>query len=207
VASEHLLLVGTVVAVGVLHTIVPDHWAPIVILARQGQWSMRRTMRVAAFAGIGHVVTTLLIGLVLWVAGAAIATRYAHAVNIISAFALIGFGAWIAYTGWREAQGIDHHHHDEERHVGRGTALMLVLGSSPMIEGLPAFLAASTKGAVLLGVMAVAFAISTIATYAIMCALGVRGLQSASLGPLERYGEMLSGVVVAAVGLYALITS
>lgn len=30
-----VLLVVTVGAVGVLHTLVPDHWAPIVILARQ----------------------------------------------------------------------------------------------------------------------------------------------------------------------------
>jgi hypothetical protein len=29
------LLVATVAAVGVLHTLVPDHWAPIVVVGRQ----------------------------------------------------------------------------------------------------------------------------------------------------------------------------
>ena len=30
-----LLLVGAVATVGVLHTIVPDHWVPITLIARQ----------------------------------------------------------------------------------------------------------------------------------------------------------------------------
>jgi hypothetical protein len=58
-----------------------------------------------------------------------------------------------------------------------------------MIEGIPAFFAASTKGAPLLGVMAVVFALSTIATYVTTCVLrplGIAGFQPISLGPFER---------------------
>lgn len=39
--SSHLntgsaaLLVGVVLVVGILHTIVPDHWVPITLIARQ----------------------------------------------------------------------------------------------------------------------------------------------------------------------------
>jgi len=94
------------------------------------------------------------------------------------------------------------HHHDHA--IAGRTALLLILGSSPMFEGIPAFLAASTRGPTLLGVMAIVFAISTIATYVFMCTLGVRGLAKTSLGPLEKYGEMLSGLIVAAVGVYQL---
>ena len=55
-----VLLIVTVAVVGVLHTVVPDHWAPIVVLARQQGWSIARTARSAAIAGLGHVTTTLL---------------------------------------------------------------------------------------------------------------------------------------------------
>jgi len=41
-ASE-LLLVYAVIAVGVLHTVVPDHWLPLTILARQQGWSRGET--------------------------------------------------------------------------------------------------------------------------------------------------------------------
>lgn len=54
--------------------------------------------------------------------------------------------------------------------------------------------------------MAVVFAISTIGTYVIMCALGMKSLEKTSLGPIEKYGEVLSGVVVACVGVYQLLT-
>lgn len=243
------LLILTVAVVGVLHTIVPDHWAPIVVIARQQGWSIVRTARSAALAGLGHVTTTLLLGALLWIVGAALAARYAHLVSRASALALIAFGVWIAFSGWKEAHGVSngherghskfghahlhrhvdgvehvhwHEHHEEAWHVEDGgvaiahthehilagrTALLLILGSSPMVEGIPAFLGASTKGPALLAIMAGVFALATVATYVVMCAVGLRSLQRASFGPLERYGEVISGLFVAAVGIYALFTS
>jgi putative Mn2+ efflux pump MntP len=198
------LLIATVAAVGVLHTVVPDHWAPIVVVARQRRWSLGHTARAAAIAGLGHVVSTLMLGVVLWAAGAALATRYAHAVSVTSAAALIIFGLWIAYGGWREAHEDQQSEHDGGRPQ---TALLLILGSSPMIEGLPAFFSASTYGASLLGVMSLVFAAATIATYVVMSVAGARSLQRASLGTFERYGELLSGLFVAAVGIYAVVTA
>ena len=245
-----MLLLITVAAVGVLHTIVPDHWAPIVILARQQGWSLARTARAAALAGLGHVTSTLVLGALLWIAGAVLAMRYAHLVSLVSALALIAFGLWIAYGAWKELRDKHHHEHDHghshyehghtHRHLGGPehvhwhehheedwhavqssdvavhahghsasgrTALLLILGSSPMVEGIPLFLNASTKGVALLGGMAVVFALATIVTYVVMCVAGARGLQKTSLGPLEKYGEVLSALFVAAVGDFALVTS
>ena len=58
-----LLLIGAVAAVGVLHTIVPDHWLPIALVARERGWSKRETARAALQAGTGHILSTLLIAL------------------------------------------------------------------------------------------------------------------------------------------------
>ncbi|MDB5027218.1 MAG: hypothetical protein JWO66_907 [Candidatus Eremiobacteraeota bacterium] len=240
------LLVATVAAVGVLHTLVPDHWAPIVVVGRQPGWSVLRTARAAAIAGFGHVASTLVLGLILWAVGASLAVRYGHAVSVAAAVALIAFGAWIVYSGWRElgdghddghshmahahahrhAEGMQHvhwheHHehdwhavegdaavmHDHDHAVAGRTALLLILGSSPMVEGIPAFFAASTYGPALIGVMAAVFALSTIVTYVAVSSFGIAGLQRVSLGPLERYGEVLSGAFVALVGVYALVTA
>lgn len=239
------LLVATVATVGVLHTLVPDHWAPIVVIGRQQGWSVSRTARAAVLAGVGHVTTTLLLGLLLWAVGAALAVRYAHLVSVVAAVALLVFGAWIAYGGWRElnqgghrdshsGHGHLHRHGDSTEHIhwhehtadqwhatdgaaalihehahavaGR-TALLLILGSSPMVEGLPAFFAASPYGLSLLSIMAAVFAVATIVTYVGVSVAGISGLQRISLGPLERYGEVASGVFVALVGVYALVTT
>lgn len=251
-----IALVFAVAAVGVLHTIVPDHWLPIAVVARQRGWSPAHTARAAALAGLGHVTTTLAIGAVVWYAGSVAAARYAHVVNLVAAVALIAFGAWIAYGGWREAAGHAHEshghghghhhghehrahahvhrhddatehvhwheHHDEDWHdVAEGvavahwhdhaasgrTALLLILGSSPMIEGIPAFLAASTYGLSLIVTMAIVFGAATILTYVALSVAGLRGMQRTGFGALERYGEMLSGVIVALVGIYQLFSA
>lgn len=288
------MLVGAVAAVGVLHTVVPDHWVPITLLARQRGWSPTETARAAFTAGAGHVASTLLIAVVVWIAGAAVAARFGALVDGIASAALIAFGGWIAVAAWRElhreappahphhqhghrhghshthgpvdgGHGHPHHHHAHDadgpqsdplyaplravaadaivqhshlhRH-GRGvphlhwhdhaaatahavsavlaiepplhdhlhrttarTALLLILGSSPMVEGIPAFFAAGQYGASLIAVMATVFALATIATYVVLSVLSTAGLQRVRLGPFERYGEILSGSLIAVVGV------
>lgn len=70
-----------------------------------------------------------------------------------------------------------------------------------MVEGIPAFFAASQYGPGLIIAMSVAFALSTIATYMLLCVYSTAGLQRVRLGPLERYGEVLSGAFIALVGV------
>ncbi len=239
--SGTLLILG-VAAVGVLHTLVPDHWTPIVVVGRQRGWSPAEAARAAALAGFGHVTSTLAFGLIVWAVGATIAARFSHAVNLAAGAALIGFGAWVAYSAWNEARGArDHDHrghahlhrhgdgtehvhwhehhalhvtpsgvavlHEHAHSVAGRTALVLILGSSPMFEGLPAFLAASTHGAALVVVLALVFAAATIGTYVVTSVTALAGLRRLSLGPLERYGEVLSGLIVVLIGISSLATA
>ena len=247
-----LLLVLAVAAVGVLHTLVPDHWVPIALVARQEGWSRRTTLRSAALAGTGHALSTLLIAIVVWLAGVAIAARFGNTLNLISSIGLIAFGSWIALGSLREILASDksarekgvgqlghshvhrhpggvvhrhwHTHHvgnwheiegnvafkapeqapmHEHEHAPRPTrlTLMLIVGSSPMVEGIPVFFAAAKFGAALLAVMSAVFAAATITTYIALVAASSRGLERLSLGPLERYGEVISGALIAALGI------
>ena len=284
--EPQLLLIASVAAVGVLHTMVPDHWAPLVAIGRQRGWSRAETLRAALVAGAGHVASTLLIGILVWLAGAAAARHFGRLVDSLSSLALVGFGGWIMISAWRElrrspthAHAHDHRHdgghrhgHDHEtRHghetLGYGfagdplylplpagtavplrhrhrhrhgggpphlhwhdhtaatahpatpaadldpplhehrhktnarTALLLILGSSPMVEGIPAFFAASRYGGGLIAAMALVFAAATIGTYALFCVGSAAGAARLRLGALERYGEVLSGGFIALVGI------
>ena len=297
VLSPPLLLVAAVAAVGVLHTIVPDHWVPIVLIARQRGWSRAETARAAFQAGTGHVLSTLVIAGAVWIAGVAFAERFGHLVDLVSSAALIAFGGWIAVSAWPELHhSAQHEHrhghlHGHGHHHGQGqtrshthrdfhppdqlpthapapaveddplylplrgetavathhlhlhrhgrrpahshwhdhapvsthsvlagfaseppmhyhrhkttarTALLLILGSSPMVEGIPAFFAAARYGAELIATMAAIFALSTVATYVALSVYSTQGLQRLRLGAFERYGEVISGAVIAVVGL------
>lgn len=232
------------VAVGVLHTMVPDHWAPIALLARQRGWNRTKTARTAALAGVGHTLSTLVIAAVVWIAGAALAVRFGHLVTLLSSVALVAFGLWIALGSLREIRsahgghghshfahahphrhddGVEHRHwhehHEDDWHpveaetpihehahdTSSRTALLLVLGSSPMVEGIPAFFAASRYGAGLLAVMAVLFAASTILTYVVLCLASASGMERVNLGRFEEYGEVISGSFIALLGLVFLV--
>lgn len=70
-----------------------------------------------------------------------------------------------------------------------------------MVEGIPAFFAASKYGVSLIIVMSLVFGATTIATYMLLCVYSTIGLQRVRLGALERYGEVLSGAFIALVGL------
>ena len=59
ITEPQLLLVGTVATVGVLHTMVPDHWLLITVVARQRGRSKRQMAQAALQAGTGHVLSTL----------------------------------------------------------------------------------------------------------------------------------------------------
>lgn len=244
--SSTYLLVAAVALVGVLHTLVPDHWAPIAVLARQRGWPAWQTARAAAIAGVGHTVSTLIIAAIVWLGGFALAAHYGREAGTLSSLALIGFGGWIAIASLREirshdrghahfghshahrhSDGIEHRHwHDhhegdwhradgnlalarpmhEHRHeTSSRTALLLIVGSSPMIEGIPAFFTAARFGVGLLAVMALVFAACTIATYVAVTVASARGLQNLSVGPVERYGEVLSGAFIALLGVVFLL--
>jgi cytochrome b len=90
--SVELLLIGAVLAIGVFHTMVPDHWLPIVLMARQRKWSTQKTALAALQAWTGHVVSTLLIAALFWGAGAAVATRFSGWVETATSVSLVGFG-------------------------------------------------------------------------------------------------------------------
>jgi ABC-type nickel/cobalt efflux system permease component RcnA len=328
-SHAELLLVGTVAAVGILHTIVPDHWVPITLIARQRGWSKAQTARAALLAGTGHVLSTLAIAVVVWVAGVAAAKTLGSLVGTLTSLALIGFGLWIAISAlleirrgghghshghshahdrgvgglvgrstlhgpelqrietpggavdlsifedgapprfrlsgghfdgasavtirpdggrqtfafatqgafWQSVDEIpephgfdvelilrhdgrdetfrtafsehdhgphghgDHAHGAEPPKTGSRTALLLILGSSPMVEGIPAFFAAGRYGPSLIVLMSLVFGLTTIITYIVLCVGSVAGLKRVSFGPLEKYGEVVSGAFIALVGV------
>jgi ABC-type nickel/cobalt efflux system permease component RcnA len=218
-AGSRLLLIGSVAAVGVLHTMVPDHWIPIAVMARQRRWSRWETGRAALLAGTGHVLSTLAIATVVWIAGATAARRLGSAIDTVSSLALLGFGLWIAVSALHEQRhrhGHSHPHglaappnHGEGANPtseaaprnGDRTALLLIVGSSPMVEGIPAFFAAAKFGAGLVSAMAAVFSAATVATYVLLCVSSASGLQRIGFNPIERYGEVLSGAAIALLGL------
>ena len=112
--SDSYALLATAASVGFLHTLFgPDHYVPFAAMARSNGWTWRRTTVVTLLCGIGHILGSVLIGLIGLALGAmifqieAIESMRGEA----AAWLLIGFG--LAYLSWglvRAVRNVPHCH-------------------------------------------------------------------------------------------------
>lgn len=57
------VLSAAALAIGFVHTLYgPDHYVPFVAMSRVGKWSLRKTVLVTFFCGLGHVLSSVILG-------------------------------------------------------------------------------------------------------------------------------------------------
>jgi len=115
--SIPLLLVaaGTV---GFLHSVLPDHWVPLAVVARTQRWTIIHTARISLLASIGHVLTSIILGGIIAAIGLQFRTTFetqqGHIVGVILILTGVGFAVW-------GLSGYGHHHeHDHDVSHGNG---------------------------------------------------------------------------------------
>lgn len=65
-SNDLWFMILTAGSLGFLHTLMgPDHYLPFVMMARAQDWSRKKTAWVTFLCGLGHVGSSLVIGLVL----------------------------------------------------------------------------------------------------------------------------------------------
>lgn len=60
-----ILLYSTAASVAIVHTVLgPDHYLPFVAMSRAGGWSRQKTIVITVLCGLGHVLSSVALGLV-----------------------------------------------------------------------------------------------------------------------------------------------
>jgi hypothetical protein len=123
-------IVPAAAGIALTHAVLgPDHYLPFVMLARARGWTLRRTVFVTTACGAGHVATSLLLGFLGILAGAAAIRVQAieRARGDWAAWLLIASG--VAYAAWgarralRRARGLEPHTHGAGTlHIHPGSA-------------------------------------------------------------------------------------
>lgn len=220
-----------VAGVAVFHTAAgPDHWLPFVMLARARGWSRTRTYAVTAACGLGHIASSLVLG----VGGLAVGYEIARLAGVeairgdLAAWALLAFG--LAYAVWGVRRALRRHHaielhaHGDHVHVHRhgvsrhvhphGTeggwrrqqttfwSLFLVFVLGPCEPLIPLFMVPLAEGKLALAwTMAAVFTAVTIAAMLVLVAVALAGLERLPVRGLERWSHALAGAVVASCGV------
>jgi hypothetical protein len=221
--------------VAFFHAAIPTHWLPFVLVARARSWSRAKTLAVAAFAGVGHVVLTTLLGLGIAWFGFQLDERLGRAFPFIAGGTLIAIGL---YYGWRQwhGGGICHHivaggHHHATEECGHEQAeshwehelndselvsdrrgdwaaisgLFVMLTLSPCEGFLPVYLSAVQFGWPGFFTLSAILAVATLAGMLVFTWLTLVGLEKFELKNFERWEAGLLGALFCALGLLLIV--
>lgn len=123
--SEILLLSITAGSIAMVHTILgPDHYLPFVAMAKSRGWSMAKTLRMTLICGLGHIVGSIVLGVVGVALGSQLASlNWIEGVRgDLAAWALMTLGlvylAWGLRHAYSKTADIEHgvlhgHHHHQ----------------------------------------------------------------------------------------------
>ena len=69
-SGEIMILAGTAASIGFLHTLFgPDHYLPFIFMAKARKWTMFKTSWVTIACGIGHVGSSIMLGIIGYLFG------------------------------------------------------------------------------------------------------------------------------------------
>ena len=96
------MLLTTAGATALLHTLIPDHWLPFVLIGRARGWSGGTTGLVSGISALIHVSLSIVLGLATLGIGLGAAEVVGESLERAGAVLLILFGLIYAWWAWRK---------------------------------------------------------------------------------------------------------
>lgn len=218
------LLSVTAVSLGFLHTILgPDHYLPFIVLSESKKWTLKKTMLITFLCGIGHVLSSVILGL----AGIAVGVSISKIVSIesfrgnIAAWLFIAFGLIYMIISIRnlikkrkhhhshfhlggDSHNHEHDHKNEHTHIHERDVvkttpwilfLIFVFGPCEPLIPILMYPAAQNNisGAIIVSIL---FSIVTILTMMSVVFAFKLGMNKINLKPIEKYSHLIAGAMI-----------
>jgi len=224
-----VLLSATAISLGFVHTILgPDHYLPFILLSQAKKWTIRKTMIITFLCGLGHVLSSVVLGLV----GIAVGISVTKLVSVesfrgnIAAWLFIAFGLVYMIISIRnlmrkkkhththfhidgEKHVHEHDHNNEHTHIHQEDPvkttpwilfLIFVFGPCEPLIPILMYPAAENniQGAVIVSIL---FSVVTIGTMMSVVLAFKLGLSKVNLKPIEKYSHLIAGAMILFSGL------
>jgi len=224
-----LLLAGTAVTVGFIHTLIgPDHYVPFIVMGEARQWTIRKTMLITFICGVGHVLSSVVLGLIGIAAGISLSKLefFESFRGNIAAWLLVAFGLVYMLISLRllyrkkkhahahhHTDGTDHEHehnhfsghshiHAEDKKNMTPWILFLIFILGPCEPLIPIVMYPAAEnnmsGVILVSLL---FSVVTITTMMSIVLAFKLGFSRINLRPLERYVNVIAGAIIMVSGL------
>ena len=196
------VLTGTFL-LAIVHALIPNHWLPLVAVAKAEGWKQRDVTSVTFLAALAHVTGTVVLGLVLGFIGKELQEEYGKIIYLVSAVLMIVFGL-IYFT-----VNLPHHHHSEQKDVAAFKRskrkwifiFIVMMFLSPCLEVESLFLSAGVYGMGTVTLMAFIYAIVSIGGILLLVNLGFKGVNLLPAQFIEHNEKRISGAVLILVGI------
>lgn len=228
-SQEIALLAITAASLGVIHTLLgPDHYIPFIAMSKARNWSIKKTSLITIACGVGHVLSSVVIGMIGIALGIAVGELeiIESARGEIAGWLLIGFG--LAYLVWGLKKAFknkphthvhihddgtihshththqhDHTHvHNEEKKSITPWMLFVIFVFGPCEALIPILMyPAATQSITGLILVTSVFGIATIATMISVVIISLKGLTFVKFSRVERYTHALAGGVILICGI------
>jgi len=226
--NEIMILSFTAISIGFLHTLFgPDHYVPFIMMSKARQWSLKKTGVITVLCGAGHVMSSVVLGMIGVAFGVAIMRLEALEAfrGNLAAWALIAFGftyfIWGLHRAYKnKPHAHSHIHTDGNKHLHEHAhsnkhahihgaqksitpwVLFTIFVLGPCEPLIPILMYPAAKSN-MLGLVLVTFLFSavTIATMLGMVMALSFGFRMVPLGRLERYAHAAAGLVIFLSGM------
>lgn len=219
----------TAASVAFIHTLFgPDHYLPFIVMSKARRWSALKTTVITILCGLGHVGSSIVLGLIGIALGIGVhkLTAFESVRGNIAAWAFVIFGfTYFVWGMWRAIKNRPHSHihehadghvhshdhghyhshthvHDEKNYTNiTPWILFTIFVLGPCEPLIPIVMYPAAEGSVH-GVVVVSllFSVITIATMLAIVWLGIYGIGFVKMGKLERYTHALAGATICLSG-------
>ncbi len=228
--QELYLLLLTTISIAFVHTLTgPDHYIPFIVIAKAKKWSLSKTSFFTVLCGLGHVGSSVILGMIGIALGIAIGKlEFIEGLrgSIIS-YVFTGFGlvylAWGLRRAYRnrphkhvhfhskgEPHVHEHQHNEEHLHVHEKEGkinitpwvLFTIFALGPCEPLIPLVMFPAAKHDYMdTTIVAVVFSVITIATMLGLVLITSFGFKLFPMKTLEKYNHAIAGGSIFLCGL------
>ena len=201
------IIIGSLL-ISLLHAVIPNHWLPVLAIGKKEGWTLGETTRITFIAGMAHVVSTVIIGLLLGLISGELSNNIDHFSHIVAPAILILIGLYFV------KQHYSHHHfHLEKKQLEKKTkssiilALVTAMFLSPCMEIEAYFLLAGESGWPMMAAVATMYSVITITGMLLWIRIVYKGLVKLNWHKWEHNAGIITGVVLIATGVISFFVS
>lgn len=186
------------ITLSVLHGLIPSHWMPLIVLSKKYQWTLSKTMAITLLAGLGHVISTGIIGIVLALIGAEIQSKVEIITHTFSGALLILLGIWFLIRHYHH-----HHFHLDEKKIKRSVIVTIFLSMlfSPCLEIIGFYFSMAKFPFIYIVYLSILYFCITILSMLIYVYLFYKTSKKIDSHKIEHNAGLLAGLVLIVCGI------